>query len=110
MQPFLSQKQPERWQRAKTLTLVPYFAGGILYCLAGLFNPVGIILVAVSAGAASFGGTSGLAWMWQMVRGNRIPITDFEMPPLSRSRSWMIAAGVLGALFIAGLGPGLRFH
>ena len=34
----------------------------------------------------------------------------FEMPPLSRSRGWMIAVGILGVLFIAVLGPGLKFH
>jgi len=110
MRPFLGQAEPERLQRAKKLTLVPYFTGGILSCVAGLFNPVGMILVAISAAAASFGGTSGLAWMWQMFRGDRIPRTAFEMPPLSRSLGWMITAGIMGALFISVLGPGLKFH
>jgi len=110
MRPFLGQAEPERLQRAKKLTLVPYFTGGILSCVAGLFNPVGMILVAISAAAASFGGTSGLAWMWQMFRGDRIPRTAFEMLPLSRSLGWMITAGIMGALFISVLGPGLKFH
>jgi len=110
MRPFLGLAEPERLQRAKKLTLVPYFTGGILSCVAGLFNPVGMILVAISAAAASFGGTSGLAWMWQMFRGDRIPRTAFEMPPLSRSLGWMITAGIMGALFISVLGPGLKFH
>ena len=110
MRPFLGLAEPERLQRAKKLTLVPYFTGGILSCVAGLFNPVGMILVAISAAAASFGGTSGLAWMWQMFRGDRIPRTAFEMPPLSRSLGWMITAGIMGVLFISVLGPGLKFH
>jgi hypothetical protein len=110
LRPFLGQMEPERLQRAKKLTLVPYLAGGILSCVAGLFNPVGMILVAISAAAASFGGTSGLAWMWQAMRGNRIPRTDFEMSPISRSRGWMIAAGILGVLFVTVVGPGLKFH
>lgn len=110
MRPFLGQSEPERLQRAKKLTLVPYFTGGILSCVAGLFNPVGMILVAISAAAASFGGTSGLAWMWQMLRGNRLPRTAFEMPPLSRSRGWMIVAGILAVLFTTVLGQGLKFH
>jgi len=110
MRPFLGQAEPERLQRAKKLTLVPYFTGGILSCVAGLFNPVGMILVAISAAAASFGGTSGLAWMWQMFRGDRIPRTAFEMLPLSRSLGWMITAGIMGVLFISVLGPGLKFH
>ena len=110
MRPFLGQNDPERLRRAKKLTLVPYFTGGILSCVAGMFNPVGLILVAISAAAASFGGTSGLAWMWQFFRGHRIPRIAFQMPPLSRSRGWMIAAGILGILFIAILGPGLKFR
>jgi hypothetical protein len=110
MRPFLRKNYPERLQRAKKLCLVPYFTGGILSCIAGMFNPVGLILVAVSAAAASFGGTSGLAWMWQFFRGDRVPAMPFEMPPLFRSRAWMIAAGILGVLFIAVLGPGLKFH
>ncbi|MFY9528177.1 MAG: hypothetical protein WBC04_24230 [Candidatus Acidiferrales bacterium] len=110
MRPFLGHKDPERLRCAKKLTLVPYFTGGILSCVAGMFNPVGLILVAVSAAAASFGGTSGLAWMWQLFLGHRIPRIAFEMPPLSRSRGWMIAGGILGIFFIAILGPGLKFR
>jgi hypothetical protein len=51
-----------------------------------------------------------LAWMWQMFRGNRIPRTAFEMPPLSRSPGWMITAGIMGVLFIFVLGPGLKLR
>jgi hypothetical protein len=110
LRPFLGHTDPERVRCAKKLTLVAYFTGGILSCVAGMFNPVGLILVAVSAAAASFGGTSGLAWMWQFFRGQGIPPMAFEMPPLSRSRAWMIAGGILGILFIAVLGPGLTFR
>jgi hypothetical protein len=110
MRPFLGDKDPERLKCAKKLTLVPYLTGGILSCVAGMFNPIGLILVAVSAAAASFGGTSGLAWMWQLFLGHRIPRVASEMPPLSRSRGWMIAAGILGTFFIAILGPGLKFR
>ena len=46
-------------RRGKKLTLLPYFTGGVLSCVAGAFNPVGMTLVAISAAAASFGGTSG---------------------------------------------------
>ncbi len=107
--PFVGQNHTERLQRAKKLCLVPYLTGGILSCIAGMFNPVGLILVAVSAAAATFGGTSGLAWMWQFFRGNRVPTVALEMPLLSRSRAWMIAAGILGVLFVVILGPGLKF-
>jgi hypothetical protein len=97
-----------RWRRAKRLTLVPYFTGGILVCIAGFFNPVGMILVAISAAAATFGGTSGLVWMPQLLR--RWPEGRAEALVVRRSYGW-IAAGVVAAIIlVAVLGPGIRFH
>jgi hypothetical protein len=90
--------------------MVPYFTDGILSCVAGMFNPVGVILVGISAAAASFGGASGLCWMWNWLKGSRIPTGSFEMAPLTRSRGWIVAAGILAVLFIAILGPGLKFQ
>jgi hypothetical protein len=110
MRPLLPQAGPERWKRARKLSLVPYFTDGILSCVAGLFNPVGMILVAISAAAASFGGASGLYWMWNWLKGSRISTGSFEMPPLTRSRGWIVAAGILAVIFVAVLGPGLKFH
>jgi len=110
IRPFLGQDLAGRMSRARRLTLVPYFADGILSCVAGLFNPVGMILIAISAAAASFGGASGLVWMDEWLRGPRIPTTAFQMPALTRSYAWIIFAAVLAACFIAILGPGLKFH
>jgi hypothetical protein len=110
IRPFLGQDLAGRMSRARRLTLVPYFADGILSCVAGLFNPVGMILIAISAAAASFGGASGLVWMDEWLRGPRIPTTEFQMPPLMRSHSWIIFAAVLAICFVAILGPGLKFH
>ena len=110
MRPFLPRAGPDRWMRARKLSLVPYFTDGILSCLAGLFNPVGMILVAISAAAASFGGASGLCWMWNWLKGSRIPPGSFEMGPLIRSRGWIVAASILAAVFVVVLGPGLKFH
>jgi hypothetical protein len=110
MRPFLPQAGPERWKRAQRLSMVPYFTDGILSCVAGMFNPVGMILVGISAAAASFGGASGLCWMWNWLKGSRIPTGSFEMAPLTRSRGWIVAAGILAVLFIAILGPGLKFQ
>jgi hypothetical protein len=110
MGPFLGRADAERPRRARKLTLVSYFAGGIISCIAGMFNPVGLILVGISAAAASFGGTSGLAWMWQLFRGRRIPESSLQVGPLSQSWGWLIAGGILGLLFIFALGPGVKFH
>lgn len=110
MRPFLGREYAGRVQRARRLTLIPYLTDGILSCLAGLFNPVGMILIAVSAAASSFGGASGLAWMHQWLHGTRIPTTEFQMPPLTRSRIWMVAAAVVAVAFVVVLGPGVKFH
>jgi hypothetical protein len=77
--------------------------------VAAMFNPVGMILVGISAAAATFGGTSGLAWMWQFFARDRLPKASLQMPPLSRSRGWMVAAAIVAVLFIAVLGPGVKF-
>ena len=98
------------WRRAVPLTVIPYVAGGILYVAAGIPNPVGWLLVLISAAAASFGGTSGLAWMAQLLRD------ETQYPPhaggalrLPRSIAWLAAGAVVALLFVGVLGPGIRF-
>jgi hypothetical protein len=110
MRPFLGPNRQERLRRAKRFNFVAYFTGGILACVAGFFNPVGMILVAISAAAASFGGTSGLLWMGLLLRGGMISADNFEMPAFTRSRSWMVAAALVAIVFVGVLGPGLKFH
>jgi hypothetical protein len=110
LRPFLRTDAEIRVRRARQLTLVPYLTGGVLSCAAGVLNPVGPLLILISAAASSFGGNSGLAWMWTLLYGPRIPSSEFQMPEIERSREWIIAAAVLATAFIMGLGPGLRFH
>lgn len=110
LRPFLGKDAKIRVRRARQFTLVPYFTAGVLSCAAGARNPVGPLLILISAAAASFGGHSGLAWMWNLLYGPRIPSSPLQMPEIERSRGWVIAAVVLAILFIAGLGPGVRFH
>jgi len=105
--PFLGPRTPQRWRHARRLTVVAYLAGGVLSCIAGLFNPVGMVLVAISAAAASLGGTSGLAWMWQFVRDPQFPASEIEFGPLTRSRTWIVSGAIVAAVFIAVLGPGV---
>jgi hypothetical protein len=68
------------------------------------------LLILISAAAASFGGNSGLAWMWNLLYGPRIPSSELQMSEIERSRGWIIAAVVLAIGFIMGLGPGVKFH
>lgn len=110
LRPFLGKDAEIRVRRARRLTVVPYLTGGILSCAAGALNPVGPVLILVSAAAASFGGHSGLAWMWTLLRSPRIPSAELQMPEIERNRGWMVAAAVLAIVFIAGMGPGVRFN
>jgi hypothetical protein len=110
LRPFLGKDAKVRVRRARQLTLVPYVASGILSSVAGALNPVGPLLILISAAAASFGGHSGLAWMSSLLHGPRIRSTELQMPEIERSWGWLIAAVVLAILFIAGLGPGVKFH
>ena len=98
---FLLARQSARWlrslagsgefsmRRAKLLTLPAYLAGGLLYCVAGLFNPVGPVLIAISAAASSFGGASGLLWLTQFLRGGEH--STAPAAPLDRSYVWIVA-------------------
>jgi len=112
LRPFLGRdaKIKSRVQRARRLTVTPYVASGVLACVAGARNPVSPLLILISAAAASFGGQSGLAWMWTLLKGPRVRSSEFQMPEIDRSVGWIIAAVLLAVAFIAGLGPGVRFH
>jgi hypothetical protein len=110
LRPFLGRDPEIRVRRARMLTLTPYLTAGILSCIAGTLNPVGPLLILVSAAAASFGGKSGLAWMWTLLRGPLIPSSELQLPEIERSRGWMVAAVILALVFIAGLGPGVKLH
>jgi len=111
LRPFLGKDPEIRVRRARSLTLTPYLTAGILSCIAGALNPVGPLLILISAAAASFGGKSGLAWMWTLLRGPLIPSSELQMPEIKHSRGWMVAAVILATVFIAGLGPGsVKLH
>jgi hypothetical protein len=107
LRPFLG--EPD-WRRggAKDLTMIPYITGGILYTVAGMFNPVGVILVGLSAAAASFGGTSGLAWMTQYLGSKFAPQITSQPLTVYRARGWIIAAFITAAIFLGVLGRGVH--
>lgn len=110
LRPHIGRDAEIRVSRARQLTVLPYLTGGVLSCAAGALNPVGPLLILVSAAAASFGGHSGLAWMWSLLHGPRIPSSEFQMPEIERRQGWMVAAAVLAIIFIAVLGPGVKFN
>jgi len=111
LRPLIGSDKDARLVGATRLSKTSYFTGGILACIAGALNPDGFILVALSAAASTFGGTSGLLWTLDWLKGDRIPRGSFEEPtPIRRSWAWIAAATVLVAVFVGFLGPGVRFH
>jgi hypothetical protein len=93
----------------ESLVVAAYLAGGLTMVAASLFNPIGFGLVLISGVGASFGLTCGLlrvpAVVSRLAGAGKGPVGQ----PLGPHRGW-IAAGVgAGILFIAVLGPGIRF-
>lgn len=93
---FIGGEGIERIRRAQTLSLLSYLAGGASAILIGFLNPHGIIIVLISSVASCVGGTSGLAWMMQML--NRKKDTGKSPFVLERSWAWI---GVSAAFLIA---------
>jgi hypothetical protein len=109
LRPLIGNDKEQRFMRASRLTKISYFTGGILACVAGALNPQGWMLVALSAAASTFGGTSGLLWTLDWLKSDRIPLgSEREPAPISRSWFWVAIAFVFGLAFIFGLGPGVR--
>jgi hypothetical protein len=98
----------ERYRVANKLSIVSYLVGGLLACAAGVFNPGGFVILVISAAAASLGGTSGLAWGAQTMRG-ATGVND--RPPLTIHRSATLIGGavVVALVFILLFGRGITF-
>ena len=106
LEPFLGRDPASRGARVRRLSLVPYLAGGAAMVLAGLLNPLDMRLVLISAAAASFGGTSLLAWYPARARPPAAATPERPLP-IERSNAWIAVAAVELALFVLVLGPGI---
>jgi hypothetical protein len=111
MRPLIGSDKEQRISRAAFLMRIPYFTGGVLACIAGALNPAGRYLIALSAAASTFGGTSGLVWMHHWLKDTQaIPLgSEPDPPPLSRSWPWIFGAACVALVFIFAIGPGVRF-
>jgi hypothetical protein len=111
LRPLIGSDKVERYRRAVRLASIPYFAGGILMCIAGAFNPHGMILILISAAASTLGGTSGLMWTPSLLNhGTLIPYGPPAEPvPIPRSWPLILASCAIALAFIAVLGPSVRF-
>lgn len=99
---------PDRARRASTLTLLPYLVGGATFVAAGALNPLGFRILLISAVAASFGGSSLLAWFYTM-RARQLAHGAEATLGVTRSRPWIVAAVVCLAIFVGVLGRGITF-
>ena len=98
----------DRESRARTLTLLPYLAGGTTAVLSGALNPLGVKIMLISSVAAAFGGTSLLAWYFA-VRAKSQAVGTPPSLGIARSRAWLVAGAIALAVFIGVFGRGLRF-
>jgi len=103
MDTFIGGEGVERIYRAQMISLVSYLTGGLVAVLIGLLNPYGFIIVLISSFASSMGGTSGLAWMMQLLnRKKNTGDTPFEM---GRSWAWIAVSFVFLLAYTIVLGP-----
>lgn len=94
--------------RLRKLTMAPYFTAVLLASGAALLNPLGLQLLWQSALPATMGGQSGLLWLQYYIPKATAPKRTPES--LGRNYRWIAAAVVLGAVYIAVLGPGLTLR
>ena len=111
LRPLIGSNKEQRYQCAVRLSAIRYFAGGILMCIAGTLNPVGMVLILISTAASTFGGTSGLMWTTDWLNhGTTIPYGPTAEPmPIRKSWTLIVAACVVAIAFISVLGPSVRF-
>ncbi|MFL6549424.1 MAG: hypothetical protein ACJ8OJ_12065 [Povalibacter sp.] len=98
-----------RAAEAYRYTLVAYITGAVLYVVAGSFDPAAQEIILISGVAASLGGTSGFAWGPQMLRNPNMVKPVQPLAALERDWRWITVAVVCAAIFVAVLGPGVRF-
>lgn len=81
---------------------ISYFSGAFIGIIVGLLNPVGIIITLASAVASTMGGTSGLLWLPNFMKGGTNP------PEITRNYPFIVAAIITLAAFAVILGPSIK--
>ncbi len=107
MDSFIGCEGVERVNRAQMISLVSYLTGGLVAVLIGLLNPYGLVIVLVSSVASSMGGTSGLAWMMQLL--DRRKNTGDAPFTMKRSWDWIALSIVFLLAYTIIFGPTLYF-
>jgi len=89
-----------------------YVAGGVVLTAAACLNPIGPSLILISGVGASFGLNAGLLWVPNFLPEFVLATAQTQragIRPTPWSAAWLIVALGSSALFIAVLGPGIRF-
>ncbi len=105
--PYLGRDTATRKSRARFLCWTPYFAGGLIFPISALLNPLGYGFVFTTA-LATLGGTAWLAWFLPFVVDKPGPRSIEPALGLRRSTPWLVA-GLLSALItVFVLGPSIQ--
>jgi len=91
--------------RLTRLSTIPYLSAVVLVTVSGLFNPIGIKLVFLSALPATAGAYCGLLWFRYYMPEKIVPARAPES--IVRNYSWISMSAILALPFIAILGPGI---
>jgi len=91
--------------RLTRLSTIPYLSAVVLVTVSGLFNPIGIKLVFLSALPATAGAYCGLLWFRHYIPSRVAPARNAEI--VHRGYAWVAVAGILALLFVIVLGRGI---
>ncbi|MBZ5555084.1 MAG: hypothetical protein LAO21_20405 [Acidobacteriia bacterium] len=92
------------------LILIPYFAAAFVACAAGAFNSIlsmpQVLISAISTTLGAWGFLLlPLFFLFPWIRSIRIP----SPVPVTRNLGWIITAAVVVVIFVAVIGPGMKF-
>ena len=96
----------KRVRYARHLALVSYLTGSLVSVAIGLLNPEGWVIVLSSAAASTFGGSSGLLWMMQLLKLNEENTQPWFA--IERSWGWIVGGIVVTVVYAAFFGPTIR--
>jgi hypothetical protein len=105
--PFFHSHSSQAISRLRRITLIPYLAAIAAAALAGAFNPSGwttLLTAAIPSAASAF----GLTQMDHFVTPPSVTATA-QAGVIARSIGWILIAAVILLLFVALLGPGIKF-
>lgn len=98
----------KEWPR---LVFPAYVAGGLLLVAGSTLNRVGPSLILLSGVSSGFGAMAGLLFVPRLVEERTVGSAGVAGPvsPLRFSPGWVVAGILVALVFVALLGPGIRF-